>query len=207
MRLSYAAFSMGWQKHEAKRDCPAHQQEIELQSQFKWYQILMKDIFPAGVVAAYIQGIISVLITALFLLAAWWNTCTPDAMANIACALRSSEWVDGHLLSFRYLLTASALSILVIENRFINITSEKVRRLTSYINPIMPRKEIDTTYHQLLIAAICFGIAALQAPPSLLRMILGDFGPSWISSAVWSGLASAATAAFGASAIAVSRAL
>ena len=22
MRLSYAAFSMGWQKHEAKRDCP-----------------------------------------------------------------------------------------------------------------------------------------------------------------------------------------
>lgn len=166
----------------------------------------MKDIFPVGVVVAYIQGIVSVLITALIFFAAWWNSCMPDAVANITCALRSSEWVDGHLLSFRYLLAASALSTLVIENRFINITSEKVRRLTSYINPIMPRKEIYVTYHQLLIAAICFGIATLQAPPFLLRMILGNFDPSWISTAVWSGLTSTATAAFGASAIAVRRA-
>ncbi len=124
--------------------------------------MLMKNIFPAGMVTAYIQGIIAAIVTALFLLAAWWNTCTPEAMASIACPVRSAEWMKGHLISFRYLLTASALSVLVIEKRFINITSEKVRRLTSYINPIMPRREIDVTYHQLLIVAICFGIPSLR---------------------------------------------
>lgn len=155
--------------------------------------------FKVGQVAAYLQAICAVLIALTYLLIAGWMTSASTVLGDLDVG---QNWMNSHAIVLRYSFLVSAMGVAAYRNRFSDQTARNIKRLTTWINPITPKHEFDTTVGQLFLVAFLSGVSTLQLPPAILRAVLDGLVPAWIMTATWSGCLSIATAAFGACALA-----
>jgi hypothetical protein len=167
----------------------------------------MIRIFQAGFFTACLQGIFVVAITYAFMLAASRATAIPEAPLNHQGSLAFAEWMESHSILLRYNYFLIAIGLVLTRNRFVDLTAENIQRHSVWLQPIAPRRELETIFGQLLIATICFGIATLQSPPSIVLTISNLFSSSWFASVIWSGTMSIVLAAFGATVVAAKKAM
>lgn len=163
----------------------------------------MSKFSPAGPIAAYVQRIMVVAITFVFLLAVWWNSALSGALSILNANEYPDDAMASHAIYLRFLNSFAAVSLVVVKRKYFEAFSEESRRKVKIANPITPRKELELIFSQLAIAAVVFGIATLQPPPTIVIATLKSFATEWITTAVWSGLLSTATAFFGANAVTV----
>lgn len=161
----------------------------------------MARVFPAGLVSAYLQAIFAVLITWVFLLIARLIGPKDALLLHDGPSDAAAQWMVQHLVDLRYCLLLCAITTVIVAGRYSSSCWDRVRREAERISPITPRKELQAIFAQLTVTAVCFGISTLQPAPHVLVAMLRPLGPSLMSTARWSGLASTATAFLGASAV------
>lgn len=168
---------------------------------------LVSRLFPTGPVAAYIQGLLVVVITSAFLLAAQLGISDAEPASTRGSNILIADWMEAHLITLRYFYLFAAICLILACRSLFERPAAFIRHEISQINPITPKRELIAVYSQVVLATVCFGIETLQQPPHIISLVIENLGPAWIVTAIWSGALSVATAAFGANAVAAGRAL
>ncbi|MBZ0217157.1 MAG: hypothetical protein K8F25_11425 [Fimbriimonadaceae bacterium] len=167
----------------------------------------MFGFFQVGLIAAWLQGAFVWIVTNAFMFAALHSIAISGPYSLLEGTPGVSEWMESHLILLRYSYFFIALGLTLTHNRFVDVTVEHIRQASHRIDPNNPDRASKFIFSQLIIAAICFAIATLHSPPSILAVISGHIENGWINSAAWSGIMSVVFAGIGANAAAAKTAI
>ena len=160
--------------------------------------------FQAGLVAAYVQCMATVIVTLAAFLAVRFGGFVPET-ASVATDAVSD--LDALLPFLRWCYVVIAVAVALTSHRFVEFTAAYIHLASQLMHQVEPDHATKILLTQLTLASIVFAILGLRPAPDLWVAIARHLGCGWLGSVAWSGLMSVGVASLGANAHAARRAL